>query len=141
MRVFGCAKFKRLANEELDRELGSAEQSFMSKHRNACPDCAEYHSQSSVALNFLRDATFDVDVPPEFEERVIRKLRIQTTRESIRYWSPALAGACIAGLAVIAALQMITRSAELPHLHLNGGEARMMTHSHPELDLSLRIPK
>jgi hypothetical protein len=92
-------------------------------------------------LNFLRAAAIEVDVHPQFEERVIRKLKVQTTRESIQYWSPALAGACIAGLAVIAALQMITRSAELPHVRLNGGEARMMTHAHPDLDLSLRLPK
>ena len=127
MRVFGCSKFKRLASEELDRELSHKERAFLQKHREVCTPCSEMHEQSCLALNFLRAATLDVEVHPSFEDRVLRKLRVQTTRESIRYWSPAVAGAFVAGLAVIAALQMITRSAELPHVRYPGGEARRIT--------------
>jgi hypothetical protein len=139
MRVFGCAKFKRLANEELDRELSSGEVLFMEKHRGVCMDCDEVQSQSSLAMNFLRAGTLEVDVNPQFEERVIRKLRIQTTRESIRYWSPAVAGAFIAGLAVIAALQMITRSADLPHTRFINAESHRITTARPDLNQNIPI--
>jgi len=123
MKGFGCSKFKKLSNEALDRLLDAHEDAFLQKHRESCPDCNEFQSQSSLALNFLRASTIEVDVHPQFEERVIRKLRVQTTRESLKYWSPAVAGAFIAGLAVIAALQMITRSADLPHVRFPGGES------------------
>jgi len=126
MRIFGCSKFKRLASEQLDRNLSPREEAFLHKHRLACPDCHAAQSQSSVALNFLRAATIEVDVHPQFEERVIRKLRVQKTRESLRYWSPAVLGAFIAGLAVVAALQMITRSAEMPHVRFPGGESHLI---------------
>lgn len=138
MRVFGCSRFRRLASEELDREVSPREHVFMVKHRAACPACREAESQSSLALNFLRSAALEVEVHPQFDERVIRKLRVQRTRESIRYWSPAVAGGFIAGLAVIAALQMITRSAELPHVRYPGGEARRIirTNLGPNLDFN-----
>jgi len=141
MRVFGCRKFKRLASEAFDRDLRPQEDAFLQKHRQACAECSAFQHQSSLALNFLRAATIDVDVHPMFEERVIRKLRVQTTRESLRYWSPAVAGAFIAGLAVVAALQIITRSAEIPPVRLPGGEARRITlsKSKPALGLNLDI--
>lgn len=139
----GCSKFKKLTSESLDRELTLKEDAFVQKHRGACSECRAIQAQSSLAMNFLRSATMEVDVNPHFDERVIRKLRIQTTRESIRYWSPAVAGAFIAGLAVVAALQMITRSAELPHVRLPGAESHriMPLKVNPALDINLNIPK
>ena len=136
MKIFGCSKFKKLASEEFDRDLNPSETAFVQKHRKACPDCRDYQAQSSLALNFLRAGAIEVDVNPQFEERVIRKLRVQTARESLGYWSPAVAGAFIAGLAVVAALQMITRSAELPHIRMPGSEAKRITitKSSPDLD-------
>ena len=142
MRVFGCSRFKKLTSESLDRNLTPQEEAFVQKHRMACEECNEFQSQSSLALNFLRASAIDVDVNPMFEERVIRRLRIQGTRESLRYWSPAVAGAFIAGLAVVAALQMITRSAELPHVRLPGAESRRITplKSNPAIDENLNLP-
>jgi hypothetical protein len=142
MRVFGCSRFRKLASEEFDRVLTLREQAFMHRHRSACHECHASQAQSSLALNFLRASAIEVDVHPMFEERVIRRLKVQTTRESIRYWSPAVAGAFIAGLAVIAALQMITRSADLPHVRIPGGEARRIVpaRSTPPLDQNLNQP-
>lgn len=137
MRVFGCAKFKRLTNAELDGDLSARERQFLDRHRDVCTDCRSIESQGSLALNFLRaSAIDDVEVSDNFDERVLRRLRVQTTRESLGYWSPAVAGAFVAGLAVIAALQMITRSAELRHIRVPGAEVRRVTptKSFPELN-------
>lgn len=137
MRFFGCGKFKRLANAELDRVLTSREDAFLQKHRQVCSECAQEQSQSSLALNFLRASAFEaVEVSPNFDDRVLRRFKVQTTRESLGYWSPAVAGAFVAGLAVVAALQMITRSAELRHIKVPGAEVRRITpaKSFPELN-------
>lgn len=131
MRLFGCAKFRRLSSEEVDRTLTESEFAFMAKHRTVCACCASYESLSASALSVLRLATIEAEPTPQFDERVVRKLRVQVSRESIRYWSPAVAGAFIAGLAVIAALQMITRSADLPHVRLPGSEAKRIQLSRP----------
>lgn len=131
MRLFGCAKFRRLSSEEVDRALTEGEFSFMAKHRVVCPSCASFESLSATALGMLRLATIEAEPTAHFDERVVRKLRVQVTRESIRYWSPAVVGAFIAGLAVIAALQMITRSADLPHVRLPGSEAKRIQLSRP----------
>lgn len=136
MKGLGCSKFKKLASEELDRSLTPRESAFMQRHRECCDECRDLQSQSSLALNFLRASAMEVEVHPMFDERIIRKLRVQTTRDSIRYWSPAVAGAFIAGLAVVAALQMITRSAELPHVRIPGGESRLIK-TNPVLDLNI----
>jgi hypothetical protein len=145
MNLFPCSRFKKLASEELDRLLTPKELAFLEGHRSTCESCSSVHAQSSLAMNFLRASAIEVEVHPQFEERVIRKLRVQTTRESLRYWSPAVAGAFIAGLAVIAALQIITRSAELPHVRFLNGEAHRITtsKSSPDLgsNLSIRPPK
>jgi len=125
----------------LDRELSPREEAFLQKHRLACADCNCAQSQSSIALNFLRAATIEVDVHPQFEERVIRRLKVQRTRESLRYWSPAVAGAFIAGLAVVAALQMITRSSDLPHFRIPGAESEIIRAKNSLLlDKKLDIP-
>jgi len=137
MRVFGCRKFSRLNSERSDRELTPREVAFMFRHRMACEPCSEHESQGSIALNMLRAESFEVEASPMFEERVIRKLRVHTTRESLRYWSPAVAGAFIAGLAVVAAMQIITRSSQLPHVRLPRGEARRITISAPTLDRNI----
>jgi hypothetical protein len=137
MRLFGCAKFRKLANAELDRVLTPREDAFLQRHRRVCGDCSEQHQQSSLALNFLRASAYDaVEVNPNFDERIIRRLRVQTRKESMAYWSPAVAGAFVAGLAVVASLQMITRSAELRHIRVPGAEVRRITpaKSFPELN-------
>jgi hypothetical protein len=137
MRVFGCAKFKRLTSADLDRDLSGRERLFVERHREVCDECSESEQQSCLAMNFLRSAAFDeVEVSSNFDDRVLKKLRVQTSRESFGYWSPAIAGAFVAGLAVIAALQIITRSAELRHIRVPGAEARRVSpaKSFPELD-------
>lgn len=140
MMRLGCSRFHKFVTEELDRPLSPKEEAFVSRHRESCGDCKDLQAQSSLAMNFLRAAAIDVSVTPAFEERVIRRLKVETTRESLRYWSPAVAGAFVAGLAVVAALQIITRSAEIPSVRFPGAESRRIASpkSNPELDRILK---
>jgi len=110
-RLFGCTKYRRLSNERFDRDLALAEREFMAKHRAVCPDCRVTEAQGNTALNMLRLAAiepeFEVADTSHFDERILRRLRVQATRESVRYWSPAFFGAAIAGLSVLAALHLV----------------------------------
>lgn len=134
IRVFGCRKFKKLVNDGLDRDLNDRELIFMDRHRNVCTPCRQSERQSHMALNMLRLSAWDVDEAPGYEEKLIRKVRLQNARASFGYWSPALLGAAIAGVVVMAALQMISNSEHMPTLPLDksGAEARRINTTSPQ---------
>lgn len=142
-RLFGCTKYRHLAHERFDRDLSLAEREFMAKHRAVCSECRVSEAQSSTALNMLRLAAvepeFDVDVAdqPHFEERILRRLRVQSARESVRYWSPAFFGAAIAGLSVLAALQLVSSQPTLsPNQYPDGSAYRTRIERLPAFDLN-----
>lgn len=139
-RLFGCGKYRRLMNEKFDRALSLREREYMAQHRSVCTECRREETQGAFALNMLRLAAVE-DEPMEsglqFEERVLRRWRVQSTRESVRYWSPALFGAAIAGLTVLAALQLVSGRPGIPttthpsgEVHLRNDPGRL-----PEIDL------
>jgi hypothetical protein len=143
VRVFGCRRFRWLASEREDRSLTQQEQKFYDAHLTCCPDCATYDSQTHEALDVLRGAAFlEVDSTPMFEERVIRRLRTQQVRESIRYWSPALAGAVIACVAIFATLAMVARPDRLKSANMPAGSASRFheREATPSLELA-NIPR
>lgn len=115
-------------NEKFDRELSKGETDFMASHRTGCDECRREEAHGACALNMLRLSSIgDEDVAPSlvFEERVIRRLRVQTARESVRYWSPAFFGAAIAGLTVLAALQLVSNRQLVPNVTHPAGEVRL----------------
>jgi len=123
-RLFGCRRFRRLASEREDRDLLQREARFYDAHRACCKACRLYDSQAHEALGMLRGAAFgDVELTPMFDERVIRRFRAQKVKESIQYWSPALAGAVIACVAIFATLAMVSRPDQLKSANVPGGSA------------------
>jgi hypothetical protein len=108
-RLFGCGKFRWLAIERYDRELNQGEESFYRKHREVCFECLRYEQQGVNAMNLLIAASVEPEVSANFDEKVIRELRRTTVpRTSFAYWTPMVAGAAVAGLAIVAALQLLT---------------------------------
>ena len=122
-RIFGCRKFQRLTVDQQDRELTARESEFMDRHRQVCPACQQSEQHFAAGLNMLRAAALDPEAPSSFEDRVIRRLKLNKARESLGYWAPAFAGAAIACLTIVAALQMITRASDLPQFSMPRGEA------------------
>ncbi|AIE87115.1 hypothetical protein OP10G_3747 [Fimbriimonas ginsengisoli Gsoil 348] len=76
-----------------------------------------------------------------FEDRVIRRLRVQTVRESLNYWSPALVGAGIACVALFVALHLAATPASINRDYVPDGEAKryVTPRTQPKLELD-RIP-
>jgi hypothetical protein len=109
-RLFGCGKFRYLAIEKFDRELNLKEQDFYRKHREVCFECMRYEQQGTNAMNLLHAAAIEPEISENFDERVLSMLRRSRKRVAITYWSPVLAGAAVAGLAIVATLQLISRS-------------------------------
>ena len=116
-RIFGCRRFRKLVNERYDRDLSHSETKFLERHRGVCSECARTETNGAMALNMLRMASLDEgEVAPHFDERLIRQVRLDRVRQSVGYWSPAFVGATIAGIAIVAALQLIARS-DSPVVH------------------------
>lgn len=133
-RLFGCRRFRKLVNDAFDRELGAREDTFMAKHRKVCQPCRAAEGQSNMAINMLRSLAMEAEPTPAYEDRLIRRWRLQSVRAGFNYWSPAFFGAAIAGVAILAALQMITQSSRLPQVPLqgSGNEARRITTGGPQ---------
>lgn len=135
----GCKRFSRLLSEQDDRDLKPAEERFLARHREVCQECRADEEISGLALNMLRDEAFeDVPVDASFDDRVIRKLRVQTGRESLGYWSPALVGASIACVGLFVALHLAASPTQAHRANLPAGEARLERSAPnvPNLELS-----
>lgn len=139
-RFFGCGKFDWLASEAEDRPLSEREAKFMDLHRSVCEPCARREEATSMALNMLREARFEATDPSAaFDLRLMRRVRVQTVKISMQYWSPAVYGAAIAALALVAGLQLLGRTNELPVFQTGGADARRIQVAAPDIpDLNLR---
>lgn len=133
-RLFGCQKFSRLSNEQADRELTPAEQKFLERHRGVCDDCAQLEQTTACALNMLRMAALEPEVAPMFEDRVIRRLRVQQVKESLNYWSPALVGAGIACIVIFVTLQLASSSVQTGRANIPAARANLTRTPRLELD-------
>ena len=133
MKLFGCGKFRRLVSEREDRLLVAREIAYLEEHRKVCASCSLLEAKSYSALNMLRMSTYDIEVDPGFNERVLRRLHVQSGRETVRYWSPALAGAAVACIAVFASLQLISQTSHPVRPEMPSGEAFRFTRPTPEL--------
>ncbi len=131
-RIFGCKKFIRLTSEQEDRDLNPSEERFLSRHREVCEECAQVARTTSNALNMLRLAAMEPEIEPMFEDRVIRKLKVQQVKESLNYWSPALVGAAIACAVIFVTLHLASSPTQMKRANLNSNEARRET---PRLEL------
>lgn len=109
----------------------------MARHRAVCRSCEAEEADTSFALNMLRGAALEPEVGFSFDERIMRLHRVRAVKQSFRYWSPAVLGAAIACVAVLAALQMLSRPSSLPTLGVPQPEARRMpvrTSVYPDLE-------
>lgn len=112
IRLFGCGKFQWLAIERFDRDLSPREERFYRKHRNVCLPCLGIERQGHNAMHMLNAATLEMEISDGFDERVLRAVH-RPKRSLVRSLTPALAGAAVACLAIVAALQMIVASGEI----------------------------
>lgn len=83
------------------------------------------------AMAALRDGAIEPAVDDSFDTRLLRLWRVQRTRSSIWYWSPALVGASVAAVALLAVLQLIANSRDIRPINVPGAEVRRETWTGP----------
>jgi hypothetical protein len=143
VRFFGCGKFGWLSSESEDRPLTEIERSFMERHRAVCNDCVRREEAAAMALNMLRESGIEAEQPARsYDLRLIRRVRVQAVRASAQYWSPVVFGAAIATLVLVGALQLVSRSGQLPVFRAGTSEARRIrieAPAFPDVPISERI--
>lgn len=132
-----CQRFSRLVGERRDRSLGPAELAFVEAHRASCPVCRVAEQEASDALNHLAQMRLEANPSPGFDVRTLRRWFVARQRARLVYWSPAIAGALVAAVCLMAALQTITRSKELPGLSIPNAEAKRTTSTRLALPFSV----
>ncbi len=141
MGSWRCRRFRKLVDEDV-RFLSERESAFVAKHRAECAACRLAETQGALALSMLRMSAMEVEVAPSFEERVLRRYKVQRAHESLKFWSPALIGAAVAGVAVLAGLQIVLNSSNLPSLRPLSGEAHRLKDRTPVFpDLSRDVSR
>ena len=143
-RLFGCGKFRWLAIERFDRGLSPKEEVFYRKHREVCFTCLRYEQQGINAMNLLPSAALEPEISVDFDQRVLRNLYPQRSprRALVAAWSPAFAGAALACLAILAALQLFGKmpSPTLMPIHDEGAYNRFQNTSDPATTPNLVLP-
>ncbi len=86
------------------------------------PELAALFEAETSAVDALRTADEGYDPGEAFNTKVLRRWRVEQNR-GIAYWSPALIGAGVAALAILAALQMISRAERFQSLDMRGSAA------------------
>ncbi len=128
MFKFSCQRFSRLLSESRDRELTHGEEGFLSSHALRCTPCAKLESQTFDCLAELRGATLDLQPSEGFGDGVVAAFREGRKSLGFGYWSPAVMGAAIAGIAVLCALTIVTKTVESPVRRSNIGAATRFGH-------------
>ena len=119
-----CRRYRQLADEVIDRELTPRETQFYDSHQSVCAECREYETQGAFALNMLRSMDFEAPDTSKMTDRIVRRVRLQTIRGGLKFWTPALGGMAIGALMMMAVLQLVGRSDVLPRNVNPGGDAR-----------------
>lgn len=119
-----CRRYRQLADEVIDRELTPKEQKFYDAHQIACDDCREYETQGAFALNMLRSMDFEAPDTSKMTERIVRRVRLQSIRGGLKFWTPALGGMAIGALMMMAVLQLVGKPNVMPNNTNTGGDAR-----------------
>lgn len=73
----------------------------------------------------LRSATVEASPDKSFESRVMRTWRAERRARTVSYWTPAIAGAVVAGAAILAVLQILLSSPIADSAELAGREAQL----------------
>lgn len=72
----------------------------------------------------LLEARIDPSVDePRFKHRLLRKHRVEQAKSSVQYWSPALIGASVASMALLALLQLLANSSSMKPIRILNGDA------------------
>lgn len=127
-----CERYRRLKHLAEDGKATLRQESFVAKHEAGCQDCAEEHALTLQALEFLKSNVIEPEPDPTFESRFIRRWRVEKRARAVSYWMPAVVGAVVASVALLAVLQILFAAPGSEKIDLEGREAQLTIPSYGE---------
>lgn len=127
-----CTKCRRLRSLAEDGIASARQLRLIERHEGACEACRESAVSTADAMSALRSATVDVSVNQSFESRILRRWSVERRARTISYWTPAVAGAVVAGAAILAVLQILLSSPVSDPTDMAGREAQLDVPSYGE---------
>lgn len=128
-----CTKCRRLRSLAEDGAASARQRRLIERHEAACEACRESAASTADAMAVLRSATIEVSVDKSFESRILRRWSVERRSRTISYWTPAVAGAVVAGAAILAVLQILLTSPVSEPTDLAGRAAQLETISQPDI--------
>ena len=86
-----------------------------------------------AALTALRTSMIEPEPDPGFESRFIRRWRVESRARAVSYWMPAIAGAIVASVALLAVLQILFAAPVTSPADTKGREALLPSSEQPEI--------
>jgi hypothetical protein len=83
-------------------------------------------------MEFLRSASIEPEPDPTFESRFIRRWRVERRSRTVSYWMPAVVGAVVASVALLAVLQILFAAPGKSRIDLKDREAQLTIPSYRE---------
>ena len=127
-----CTKNRRLRSLAEDGAASARQLRLVESHEAACEACRESATSTANAMTALRSARLDLSVDQSFESRILRRWSVERRARTISYWTPAVAGAVVAGAAILAVLQILLSSPVSDPTDLAGREAQLDVPSYGE---------
>lgn len=127
MRRRVCRQFDKAHHRLLDGIATSKDMKFLDEHAEQCVECALVRETMADALHSLEASVISSEGSDGFEHRVIRRYRVESSTRSLAFWSPALIGAAVAAVALLAVLQMLISGPDLKPIDIRGQEASRQT--------------
>lgn len=122
--MFGkCSRYRRFKLLCEDGMASARQEAFVRAHEQTCTNCAAEHTKTMDALSALRSAVIEPEPDPGFESRFIRRWRVESRARAVSYWMPAIAGAVVASVALLAVLQILFASPARENADLKNREA------------------
>lgn len=120
-----CNRYRRLKMLSEDGRATPHQEAFLAKHEDSCSQCAEEHALTLSAMEFLRSNVIEPEPDPTFESRFIRRWRVERRARTVSYWMPAVVGAVVASVALLAVLQILFAAPVRDKVDLKGREAQL----------------
>jgi anti-sigma factor RsiW len=128
-----CGKYRRVKLLAEDGRASRRQSSFLERHEATCDQCRQEHALTMSALSALRASVIEPEPDPGFESRFIRRWRVESRARAVSYWMPAIAGAIVASVALLAVLQILFAAPTVVPVDTKGREALLPRTEQPEI--------
>ncbi len=106
--MFDRKRFWRLVEQDRDRGLNEDELQELDNLRERRPELAALEDLDRTWLAVLRTQSMEPTISDRFDQNLKRRYDLESRKDRVRYWSPAVIGAAIAAGVLFAIFQVIS---------------------------------